>query len=298
AEGRLRIVDVWEGERYAWAPRGWEQVVFHHDGKRVADGRSMTLELRENVAGAVTFDGFGLRLHDPATGEVSFDYDSQGLVDAGVLPPGTETKRDPWHANWMDWQDGPAGPEVYVSLCFSRQILAIGEPRGDLRWQLGAGLGWTVVDADGAALGDEALPQCQHGLEVEGDRLLVYDNAQDRDGSSVSEWRIDPATRTATRLWLWEEPGWQLDYLGDVDALPGGRVLVTQATTFGPAQIVEVDRASGRVASRLSFDDRGYTYRAERIDGCDLFTSVSACPSTRERFDRVAALLGRPVTGR
>ena len=73
----MRIVDLWDGERYAWAPTGWPDTDFHHDGKRIADGRLMTLEGRPNRSGARSFVGFGLRAHDPETGEVSFELDSQ-----------------------------------------------------------------------------------------------------------------------------------------------------------------------------------------------------------------------------
>jgi hypothetical protein len=68
-------------------------------------------------------------------------------------------------------------------------------------------------------------------------------------------------------------------------------VLVTEASSFGVADIVEVDRATGGVASRMTFDDGGYTYRADRYEGCDLFTSTRACDTLKARYDEVSALL-------
>jgi hypothetical protein len=290
-DGRVSSVDLWAGQTYAWDAPSWESTIFHHDGKRVADGRLLTLEIRPNHQGALTWDGFGIRLHDQATGAVSWDFDSQELVDAGVLPGGGGYEDDPYHANWADWQDTPDGPAVYVSLCFSKQILAIDEATHAVRWQLGRGLGWTVQDAAGNPLGEEALPQCQHGLAVAGDRLLVYDNGQDRYQSAAEEWSIDGASRTATLEWSWTEAGWTEPYLGDVDWLPDGRVLVTEATSFGPASIVDLDPATGEVGGRLRFDQGGYTYRAERYQGCDLFTSVRACPALADRYAEVSGAL-------
>jgi hypothetical protein len=290
-EGRIRTIDLWEGETYAWAPPGWETTEFHHDGKQIADGRLMTLEIRENSEGGDEWDGFGLRIHDPATGEVDFDYDSQRGVDEGYLrTAGGFGDSDPYHANWMDWQETDAGPVVYVSLCFEQQILALDGATGEMLWLLGADLGWTVQDGLGNTLSDEDLPQCQHGLEVDGDTLLVYDNGWQRQESSVAEWQIDAEQRIATRLWTWTD-GWYEFALGDADWLPGDRVLVTKAASFGEAEITEVDQATGQVASRMRFDQGGYTYRAERYDGCDLFTSVRACEALATRYAELERLL-------
>jgi Arylsulfotransferase (ASST) len=290
-EGRVRILDLWEGETFAFAPAGWQTEEFHHDGKRIADGRLMTLEIRENSAGASNWDGFGLRIVDPATGNVDVDFDSQVLVDDGVLEPGGGFSSDPWHANWMDYIETSSGPKMIVSLCLSFQIVQIDATTGQADWLLGEDLGWTVLDAQGGALPESSLPECQHGLEADGDKLLVYDNGQFRNQSIAQEWQIDGATKTATLLWSWTEAGWSEDYLGDIDYLPNDRVLVTQATMFGVGDIVEVDRATGGVASRMSLNSGGYTYRSDRYDGCDLFTSALDCPDLKTRYDALAPLL-------
>ncbi len=291
-EGRVRILDLWDGERFAFAPKRWEELQFHHDGKRVADGRLMTLERRRNDAGDDTWDGFGIRVIDPATGEVHLDYDSQRAVDAGDLPPpATSDDEDPWHANWMDLARTADGPELYVSLCFDQSLMAIDPGTGDTRWVLGPGRGWTVLDADGAPLGEDALPQCQHGVEVVGEReFLLYDNGWGRGESSAAAWRVDPDGRTATRTWTWTEPGWWQEYLGDIDDLGGGRVLITVASDWDVAELVEVDRPTGRVASRMTFADGGYTYRSDRYPGCDLFDAVRACPELAARHEALRPL--------
>jgi hypothetical protein len=289
-EGRTRRVSLWDGETWAFAPAGWEGEEFHHDGKMLEDGRILTLEIRPNQVGRDEWDGFGMRVVDPATDTVEWEFDSQTLAMAGLLSAGGGFNVDPWHANWNDYKETASGPMAYVSLCFEQQILAIDAATGSLAWQLGRDLGWTLLDVAGAPISEELLPQCQHGLEVDGDIVLVYDNGQDRNQSMAQEWRVDGITKTATLLWSWTEPGWSEDYIGDIDYLPNGRILVTEAAQFGISQIVEVDRATGAVASRGTLED-GLTYRAEQYAGCDLFDSTRECATLRTRYDEVSAQL-------
>ncbi len=290
AQGRIRVLDMWEGELYAWAPDGWQDDVFHHDGKRIADGRLMTLEIRENFAGGDDWDGFGIRVHDPDTGVVDFEFNSQRFVEQGILEEGGGGfgGNDPYHANWMDWHEAADGPQVFVSLCFSEQIVAIDATTGELDWLLGEGMGWTVLDAAGDEISPNALPDCQPGIEVLADNhLLVYDNGQFQPNSAAQEWLIDPVAMTAQLLWEWTEPGWSEWYLGDIDDLGNDRVLITEA----PGPVVEVDKATGAIASRMSLNNGGSTYRAERYDGCDFFTSVKDCEEIAVRYEEVKTLL-------
>ncbi len=96
-QGRIRRISMWDGETYAWAPPDWQDTEFHHDGKQIDDGRLLTLEIRENTRGNVEWDGFGIRLHDPVTGTIDFDFNSQVLADAGHLPtrPARRSARTP-----------------------------------------------------------------------------------------------------------------------------------------------------------------------------------------------------------
>ena len=289
----MRIVDLWNQELYAFAPLGWEQDRFHHDAKRLDDGRLITLEAQLNTDGVGgVWDGFGIKVHDPTTGVVELDIHSQRYVDEGVLDTAGGFDFNPYHANWMDLKDdGAGGSTLYVSLCFDQTILALDGVSGDVKWHLGTGKGWTVQDASGAALTEDALPQCQHGLEVlSPNHLLVYDNGQDRDSSQAQEWTIDPVSKTATREWMWTEAGWSEPFLGDIDLLDGDRVFLTMATFFGNSELVEVDRATGGVASRMELLG-GYTYRAERYLGCDLFHDIDACEDLATRHEAVASLL-------
>lgn len=289
AEGRVRQVHLFDGEVYAFAPTGWEQTVFHHDAKALPDGRLLTLEQRENRKGPHVWTGFGIRAHDPVTGVVDLDLDSQRYVDEGWLAEPEPLDADPYHANWVDLSED--GSEVYVSLCFGQQLLALDAVDGALLWQLGPGLGWSVQDASGVELGDAALPQCQHGVDVlGGGRFLVYDNGVVRRTSSASEWLVDPVARTATRIWHWTETGWYEPFLGDVDRLSDDRTLVVEASLFDRADLVEVVRSTGAVAGRMTLTS-GSLYRAERYDGCAFFDDATACGALADRHGRFEAAL-------
>ncbi|MEQ1505715.1 MAG: hypothetical protein ABMB14_26005 [Myxococcota bacterium] len=297
SDGAPRIVDLWDGERYAADLPPWGADYWSHDAKRLDDGRILSLQYVPNVdrTGLIAFLGFGLRVHDPVTGRLDVELDSQRYVDDGLLSPGA-LGSEPYHANWVDRQETADGPRLYVSLCEVQKILAIDEATGDVVWDLSADAGWTVVDELGAPLGPEVLPQCAHGLEVDGDDLLVYDNGRDRGQSQAIRWHVDAATHTLSRVWAWTERGWDLPTLGDLDDLGNDRILVTEAaegSLDAPATaFVEVDLATGAVASRLSMP-RGFRhvgYRGERYDGCALFANTATCPALAARATALAPL--------
>lgn len=292
--GAPTVVDLWEGATYVADLPRWKgrDNRYSHDTKRLPDGRILSLQVLENEA-RDRFDGFGVRIHDPETGHVDFEYDSQRLVDDGVLDRGIGP--DPFHANWVGWYDTANGPRLYVSLFANQRILAIDGGSGEFLWEFGPRLGWEVVNAAGDPLPEEALPQGQHGLEVDGDELLVYDNGVDRFESRAERWRLDPVARTAQRLWVWTEPGFFEQFLGDVDDLGHGRVLVTQATlgnSNSPTAFVEVDTATNDVASRLTMPARSdVSYRGERYGGCELFDHVGECPRLADRREALRVVL-------
>ncbi len=290
--GGPTVVDLWDGEVYKASMPDWASYKYSHDAKRIADGRLLSLQLVPNRVGRDDFDGFGIRLHDQATGAVEFELNSQRYVDEGLLPRGVGW--DPYHANWVQWVEQPEGPVLYVGLFYLQQILAVDGRTGDPLWSLGRDLGWTVLDELGRPLDPLELPQGTHGVEVQGDELLVYDNGVERGYTQAARWRIDPTTHTATRLWTWTEPLWNQPWLGDVDDLGDGRVLITQASLKESprgTRFVEVDVATGRVASRLQAPPGIAGYRGERYSGCDLFAHVGLCPALAERAAELDPLL-------
>jgi hypothetical protein len=289
-DGRPRAVTVWDGQVYdsAVVLDDADTRVFHHDGKRLPDGRLMTLELRQNDApGLGRFEGFAVRVLDPRSRAVEWEWSSQTAVDRGQLP--VTSGGDEWHANWADVVVERGRDVLYVSLCYSGWILRIDPASGDVEWVLGAGGDFELVDWGGAPLDPWEFSQCQHGIDVDGDRLVLYDNGWGRGYSRASAYEVDADAGIARLLWTFEDGGWYHGTLGDADWLPGGHVLVTRAYAscwdYGDhGEIVEFDPASGAVAARLELTRReDAIYRAERIDGCDLFADVATCPARAAR---------------
>ncbi|MEM6927265.1 MAG: hypothetical protein AAF602_10065 [Myxococcota bacterium] len=289
-DGYPGVVSLWQGEQRIEVP-GFDTLRFHHDGVRLDDGRFVTLETVPNRLGEQEWAGFQVRVHDPVDQTVDFAFHSQRYVDEGILrvpPPG---RKDPYHANWMDYVETDDGPVLYVSLCLSWTMLAIDGLTGDLIWEFRRDRDWTVLDETGADVGEDILPQCQHGVEVDGDRFWLYDNGRSREFSSADLWQIDGDARVARRLHHWTEAGWHDRELGDIDVLSEDRIFLTQGRIGGEkenTELVEVDLPTGRVASRQRFLENGRGYRAERLDGCDLFDRVDNCPALQERLDTLS----------
>jgi len=299
-EGRPRILDIWDGETYASESLAdWPSSWFHHDGKRIADGRIVTLELHDTTVGGSVFEGFAVRAHDPVTGTTSWEYNSQQAVDAGELDYGSAAG-DVWHANWVDVVVENGVDKVYLSLCYYGWILKIDPVAGHIEWILGSGGDFSLVDAGGAPLDPFEFPQCEHGLEVSGNRVLVYDNGWYRGYTRASEYEVDPVSGVARLLWTWDDPEqpWYEGTLGDADYLDNGRILVDKAHPScweggGPNEIVEFDPLTGLVASRIEFADvDDSTYRAERLDGCEVFHNAKYCDTLADRLAELAPAFG------
>ncbi len=293
--GHTRLIDLDGATLYETAFAGSDGLVYHHDGKLLSDGTVLTLTESEDTAGGATWTGFAVQDHDPATGALRWSWTSQQAVDAGDLPPGAEV--DAYHANWVDVVDG----RLLVSLCKPSQVLAVDPATGEVAWTFGPGGDLTLLDPAGAPLGDNAWPQCQHGLELVGDELLVYDNGQQRQASRAAAYRVDEAASTATLTWTWDDEPWYEFALGDIDPLPGERVLVTQGhlecgvgTVPGDTtSLLEIDRATDRVAWRLDMASvHDAVYRAERVDLCDAVPHVRWCPDAAALLAARAADLG------
>jgi hypothetical protein len=294
SRGRPRLVDLYEGELYdsAVAMSDTEESNYHHDGKRLSDGRLLTLETEYIEDG--NFDGFRVRRIDPDTDTVDFEYRSQRAYDDGHLPRGWGG--DPWHANWVDIVD----EVLYVSLCNLARIIAIDVPSGELLWTFGADGDFSLVDSNGDPLGDDGFTQCQHGLEyTEDDRLLVYDNGNDRGYTRVSEYQLDPYALSATMLWTWTEDDWWETTLGDADYMDDGRILVgaghSDCFSSNPGDrvtILEIDPTTGEKLWQLRYIDRNLTaYRADWADACDLFANAAYCPEIGERLTELSSVL-------
>lgn len=295
-DAAVRLVDVSGVETYATSFTGSSDLYFHHDGRVLDDGRILTLTHSDNVDEAGnSWIGFGLQIHRPGVG-LEWSWDSQQAVDAGSLPTGAG---DVYHANWADHVVMADGSErVYVSLCYLYQVIAIDVATGEVLFTFGRNGDFSLQTSGGEPLAPAAFSQCQHGLEVDGDRILFYDNGWERGASRASEYQLDEASRTATLLWTFEDDPWWETALGDADYLPGGHAMVTQAHTdcWGPlygdySAVVEFDPATGDQAWRFEFDHvYDTTYRSERMEACDIFPVSAWCPEVEARLEELSDL--------
>jgi hypothetical protein len=295
--GRPEVVDIHTGPVWNVSFPGSEDVIFHHDGHRIADGRILSVEQTEDLG----WEAFRLRLIDEA-GTTSWTWDAEDAISQGWLEAGDATNTDPHHLNWADVVQTDDGLVAYGSLCYAFLIFAVDVDSGQKLWKFGRGGDFTLRDENGAVLPDDEYPECQHGLQTDGTHLLVYDNGLERGYTRASEFALDLATMTATRTWLWEDETrfWEM-YHGGVDWLDDAheRVLVAEGNndcgdvSDRPSQIAEVDRPSNKVVHRLVMRDVGHwIYRAHRLDGCEVFSNTRYCPALADRLDALRPALG------
>lgn len=102
----------------------------------------------------------------------------------------------------------------------------------------------------------------QHGLRAYAPgALLVLDNLGNPGETRAERYALDEANRTATLVQSYgASPPAVTQIGGSVQALPGGRTLVS----FGTAGRVEEYDAAGRMAWRIA-GNAGYVFRAQRI---------------------------------
>jgi hypothetical protein len=200
---------------------------------------------------------------------------------------------------FVDWSHANAATlfeaenTVLVSARNLSSIMALrwradaGGPAGEVLWQFGPGLDFTLTEGEWFYR--------QHAPEVEPDgTILLYDNGSQRppapDGkveppySRAVQYRLDRSgpRSTWTARQVWEHridtpvgPVYS-DFLGDADAIGDGHVLITHGavvdahTDLNAALIVEVDRATDDVVLSIrvpSGDGIGWqVYRAEHLD--------------------------------
>lgn len=257
----------------------------HHHVELRDDGDVLMLSTLANTDERGDFTGFSAEKADLYAGTVRWAFDSQVAVDGGQLGR-VDTSSDPWHANALVWVDDADGEGVLASLYGIRHLLRLDPLTHQVLWRLGAAGDFQLLDASGAPLDASDWFVATHAPELNGDRLLLYDNGNNDRGSRVVELALDTTAWTAQETWSWTEPGWREPIWGDVDALGDDHVLITRghcaecsaATPDSRSEILELDRSSGDVVWRVRFPnpDDGL-YRAERIDGCALFANDKYC---------------------
>ncbi len=188
---------------HAAAFPGSGSITFTHEGHVLPDDRFLSFAWVTNTQGRDSWTGFEIFISN-LKDELEWDWNTQDGSDAGILPSGRGADA---HGNWAELVDRDDGSQrVYASACYWSTILAIDVPTGDILWRFGPDGDFTVVDETGAPLGADGFSDCQHGIDVVGDRLLVYDNGMERSYSRVSEYELDESTGVATLTWTPRSP--------------------------------------------------------------------------------------------
>jgi hypothetical protein len=295
--GAPTIVDVLDDQVWKLDFAGIEDSEFHHEVNRIEDGRILSVDDTYEPGWAA----FRMRLSDE-DGGTSWLWDVQSAVASGWLPPGDADNDDPHHLNWADVVQTPRGLEAFASLCFSFLVVAIDVESGEPLWKFGYGGDFELTDSEGHVLADQSdFPQCQHGLDTDGTRLLMYDNGFDRGYTRAVEYELDLQNKTARKTWEWLDEGYWEKYHGSTEWLTPerDRVLVAQgnndcgAVSSRHSQIVEVDRNTDKPVHRLIMRDIGHwIYRAHRVDGCKVFSNAKYCPDLADRLEELRPTLG------
>jgi hypothetical protein len=286
------------GETQFETPKPTGHYNFHHEaldaGAGVLVGLTETPLTIQGIEDCCK--GFGIQAVDAGSGDVLFTYDVQEALDGGewpMLPPSV----DPFHANAALWLDDVEGPAVWVSGRGLSQILRIDRNTRETTWAMGRFGDFALLDEAGSPLPEQEWFYSQHGPELDGDILRVFDNGSarpnSRDFTRAIELEIDQVARTATKVWEWTEDGWYEPFYGDVDGLPSGNVLVGSGHCFDcintggtdrAAFIAEIERSSGDVVWRADMDDpKDSLYRAQYVPACELFAHAGKCPELQAR---------------
>ncbi len=277
-DGAPRLVDVSHTEHYHADYPGAADSNYHHSSEQQYDGTVVTLvEAEASIDGDEVY-GFEVQRVDVQADELVWSWHVQQALDQGV---------EVGDANWAGVMPHDDGSETLViSVCEGAAVIGVDVASGDVAWSLAE---WGSLD-----LTEGEFPDIQHGLDIDGEHILLYDNGAVPTTRAV-EYAIDAAAGTATQTWAWTEDGFNEAWgWGDVDYLGDDHVVIAKGHVpdwegEGPSEVIEVDRTDDSVAWRLSFsEEEDAIYSADRIGGCDLFTETSRCPALAARLDELS----------
>jgi Arylsulfotransferase (ASST) len=158
------------------------------------------------------------------------------------------------HGNALDFD---AGGHLIVSFRSLSEVTSIDTATGAVLWRLGGRRNQFRF----AGTPTPAFAH-QHGVRASAPGVLVLlDNIGDPSDSRAERYLLDEAGRTATLVQAHGAvPPAVTQIGGSVQAVPGGRTLVS----FGTAGRVEEYDSTGRVTWRIT-GNAGYVFRAQRI---------------------------------
>ena len=279
--GAPRLVDLSHTEQYRSAYPGADDYRYHHMTEKQSDGSVVTLVEADASQDGRAYYGFEVHQVDVESDTLTWSWSLQEGLDSGG--PGVGD------ANWAGVMVEDDGSEtMVVSVCIGEGVIGVDMESGEVAWSLADD--WGTLD-----LVEGDFPRIQHGLDVDGQRILLYDNGAVPTTRAV-EYQIDPEGGTATETWSWTEDGFVESWgWGDVDYLGEDHVVITKGhipdfgSSEGPSEVIQVDRSDDSVAWRLSFtEELDAIYSADRIGGCDLFSEASRCSAVSERLDELS----------
>ena len=244
---------------------------FHHDFQLLPDGNLLVLSYEDRLVdlgdeGPVRVLG-DVILELDASGEEVARWSALDHLDATRFPGALSladysrpsgTARDWTHGNAIHFR--ASDRTILYSPRHQHQLVHLSWPRGEVLALYGEDGDYTLEPGG-------SWFYAQHAPMWSGpDRFLVYDNGNERPGggrpfSRVVEYELEPEAGRARQLFSWTTP-FYTPFVGDVDVLPSGRLLVTSGVSDGtPGSVYEVDR-SGRTRWAARFAG-GHIYRSE-----------------------------------
>jgi hypothetical protein len=261
---------------------------WNHDAGISADGSAVFALTMTRVDD--TWLGFVIKKIDLATNQVSWSWDStEHGVATGELPEGSAAMTDPYHVNavWDQWEDGRL--YVYFNSYWLFNTFKVDYLTGEIVWKLGYQGDFELLEADGSPARADRWWFASHDAKRIGNRFVIYDNHSARPDitgnimSRAVDLELDESTMTATLVRVYSETGWQEPIWGGYDLLPNGNGLIAMAHCFScgsgkNSALVEID-AQAKPVWRADFRDaKEDIYRADRIDGCAIFSNTTYCP--------------------
>lgn len=286
-----------DGMITAVAPATDFETSYHHDCQLLPDGNILGMRNSRVVQSGVEVAGTDLVMVRP-DGTEAWRWSLQVAIDAGAVTEYSadqlDADSDPWHANAVAFlPDDGAGPAVWLSLKADDRLLRIAWPSGEVTRWVGAGGAERLEDAAGEPRPPAYWFYSQHGpdyrLEADGLHILLYDNGSGRPGANTSRaLEIVDAGGVWREVLSFDDGGvpWYTPLWGDADWLADGRDLIMKPHCWDcvgvpdmRTEILVHDRTGAREDWRLLFTEATDTgYRAQWIDGCDIFGNLRYCP--------------------
>ncbi len=211
----------------------------HHDFVELQDGSLVYTAFHATDVGELVVAGDRL-MERSADGNTRVIYD---VTDHHTPVPGSSSGGTRWpHANAVDSVDDDGA--FLVSFMYMDGIARIDRDSGAEDWFLG-GSDSDFHDADGQSDFFDA----QHGMQLMGDAILVFDNARQAHDSRAVELTLDSAAMRAEEAWSYHaDPAIDTPVMGDVHRFDDGNTLVT----FSYNGVIEEVDAAGTPTWRLS----------------------------------------------